>query len=868
MNTSPRVFHRLPTVAMFCFFTICLLTNQADAQKTWDGGGDGSNWFDPLNWSPNGVPTASDDVDLSGAPSEIYTPADHEMFANNMTAGVGANTNLYSARIPLTLSGNLTVNGGRLRLSGGTATANEVIVGSTTTGSTFELDGENGQNGTVAFNSGLGVIGRDFGSSGTALVERQAQWNNTGDLFVGRAGNGTLNVQSGGVVSNANGYVGFFTGSGVAIVDGALSQWNNSGQLEIGRLNRGTVTVQNGGVVSSARAVIGNLAGSAGIVTVDGSGSRWNSGDLRVGNIGDATLNIRNGGVVSSAVASIGINRSSRGQVTVEGTGSRWINSGGLSIGVEGFGVLKVKDGGFVSSLTGSIDDRSGTTSTATIDGPGSQWNTGSLSVGARGRGGLSITNGGLVSNSSGTVGNISNSTGGVSIDGIGSRWNNSGELFLGIDSTRATLVVRNGGVITSLASAMATNSGSSSTATINGTGSQWINTNDLSVGNGGTAVLNIENNALVSVGGRTTIGSQGTVNLNGGRFEFGATSLSNFVSINATSGSMAGIVEITGFNNISDLANIFQASNVNISDVKVGNHGVVFGTGNLLTEFTNYADGEVEILANERMRFEGNSSINAGQINNFGGNLRFTNTMTNESTGRINGRGQLIADGGWINQGRLQLSDGTADIFGNFDNQAGGVVISTGDGTTTFFNDVVHNGAEIRTAAGSNTAFFGNVSGAGAYTGLGDVLMEGTFNPGNSPDVISFGGNLILGIDSLTNFELAGIGLGEFDRFEIGQDFTILSGAGLTVSMIDGFMLDYNQVFEIADVGGSQLGSFLNFGEGDRLGTYNGIDLFITYSYGDGNNVALFSAVPEPGSSMVLALAVIGMVVRRRRAV
>jgi ELWxxDGT repeat protein len=38
--------------------------------KLWDGGGDGASWSDPLNWSDNTLPTASDDVviSVSGAP--------------------------------------------------------------------------------------------------------------------------------------------------------------------------------------------------------------------------------------------------------------------------------------------------------------------------------------------------------------------------------------------------------------------------------------------------------------------------------------------------------------------------------------------------------------------------------------------------------------------------------------------------------------------------------------------------------------------------------------------------------------------------------------------------------------------------------
>ena len=49
------------------------------------------------------------------------------------------------------------------------------------------------------------------------------------------------------------------------------------------------------------------------------------------------------------------------------------------------------------------------------------------------------------------------------------------------------------------------------------------------------------------------------------------------------------------------------------------------------------------------------------------------------------------------------------------------------------------------------------------------------------------------------------------------------------------------------------------NLAEGARVGNFNGIDLFISYAGGNGNDIMLFSAIPEPGLSCLLAFAVIG---------
>ena len=60
-------------------------------------------------------------------------------------------------------------------------------------------------------------------------------WTVGGDLTVGYFGDGTLNVEAGGLVSNIEGRIGYESGSsGTATVTGAGSEWNSSGYLYIG----------------------------------------------------------------------------------------------------------------------------------------------------------------------------------------------------------------------------------------------------------------------------------------------------------------------------------------------------------------------------------------------------------------------------------------------------------------------------------------------------------------------------------------------------------------------------------------------------------------------------------------------------------
>jgi len=49
-------------------------------------------------------------------------------------------------------------------------------------------------------------------------------------------------------------------------------------------------------------------------------------------------------------------------------------------------------------------------------------------------------------------------------------------------------------------------------------------------------------------------------------------------------------------------------------------------------------------------------------------------------------------------------------------------------------------------------------------------------------------------------------------------------------------------------------------------VGNFNGVDLFITYGAGDGNDVAFISAVPEPNSALVLVSLLLFAGLKRRR--
>ncbi|WP_246686004.1 autotransporter domain-containing protein [Mesorhizobium sp. B2-4-6] len=122
-----------------------------------------------------------------------------------------------------------------------------------------------------------GYIGAESGSTGTVTVDGPgSSWTNSTALFVGYSGTGTLTVTSGGTVSNTYGYIGANSGAnfgstGTVMVTGAGSSWTNSGDLYVGTFGAGSLTIQNGGMVSAGSVFVASAAASTGTINI-GSG--------------------------------------------------------------------------------------------------------------------------------------------------------------------------------------------------------------------------------------------------------------------------------------------------------------------------------------------------------------------------------------------------------------------------------------------------------------------------------------------------------------------------------------------------------------------------------------------------------------------
>jgi T5SS/PEP-CTERM-associated repeat protein len=303
--------------------------------------------------------------------------------------------------------------------------------------------------GAVSNTTGYVAYGTD--SKGDVTVSGSGStWTNTGNLEVGRQGNGTLTINQGGKVTNVLGHVGGTNfsqpgvGNGAVTVSGTGSTWTSDINVDIGYLGTGTLTIENGGNVTNANGFLATFVGSTGTATVTGSGSTWtNTDSINIGNLGKGTLTIESGGSVTNTDGHIGPSAGSTGTVFVRGAGSTWNMTGDLFLGAQGTGSLTVENGGQVRSLSGNIARAGGTpygTGSVTVTGAGSKWtNTNELRVGNNGVGTLNIANGGSVANSDAYIATMPGSKGTVTIGGAGATWTINGILNVAGDLNNST---------------------------------------------------------------------------------------------------------------------------------------------------------------------------------------------------------------------------------------------------------------------------------------------------------------------------------------------------------------------------------------------------------------------------------------------
>ncbi|MGJ8640482.1 MAG: beta strand repeat-containing protein [Opitutaceae bacterium] len=229
------------------------------------------------------------------------------------------------------------------------------------------------------------------------------------------------------------------------------------------------------------------------------------------------------------------------------------------------------------------------------------------------------------------------------------------------------------------------------------------------------------------------------------------------------------GTLEMTGPGSILQLQN----------GGKLSNAGLISGTGVIdgsIENTSSFSPGRIRAYLGESTRITGNLD-NDGVVELVGGSIEIQGSMIN--TGDITSRGLLAGNRSYPiaieNQGSMTFSGGTSDVYGNVLNSSSGTIISTGSGVVTFHDNLVNNGTEMRTSEGSSSVFLGDVSGSGAFNGTGTVYFEESFNPGNSPGLVTATADLVMGPSLTSTFEIGGYTQGtEYDFVDAEGELTL----------------------------------------------------------------------------------------------
>jgi T5SS/PEP-CTERM-associated repeat protein/autotransporter-associated beta strand protein len=258
--------------------------------------------------------------------------------------------------------GNLDVSGNMIVDNGGTLTVKGTL---SVTNETFYIGKGTADNSMIISNGGSvtgdnTVIGSEAGATNNRVVVTGvgSLWTNSGSLSVGFAGSGnSMLISNGGKVYNAGGYIGHEASAvgNLVTVTGSNSSWINSGDLYVGFAGQSNrLVISNGGYVSNVNGFDDGIspADAFNSVLVTGSGSKWqNSGNLTFGLAGhDNSLVISNGGIVTVGGLSIigDLSTATNNSVLVTGNNSLLSNSGTITIGNMGSGTLTVANGGML----------------------------------------------------------------------------------------------------------------------------------------------------------------------------------------------------------------------------------------------------------------------------------------------------------------------------------------------------------------------------------------------------------------------------------------------------------------------------------------------------------------------------------------
>lgn len=421
-------------------------------------------------------------------------------------------------------------------------------------------------------------------------------------------------------------------------------------------------------------------------------------------------------------------------------------------------------------------------------------------------------------------IGRDVSSTGSVIVNGQNSRLE-TGNLILGEDGTGALQLEDGATALTQTDAVLGRFATGQGGVMVSG-GSQWDVNGDVSVADGlngfGTVIVTGPQSAL-------NAGNHSSDNFNVGENGFGTLQVADEAEINSFSTSIGGQSDSTG------IASISGDAMWNVSDhLYIGREAGSTGTVNL-TGF----DSELNVAGS---LFVGGESGGMGTLNISSGgdvDLMFVGQVIVNELSTVNHDSGSITAPQIINHGAMFFSS-NATLFSSLEITESGFADAS---QLLSITGKLDNNGQCQINAGGKIRVFGDrLSGAGIFTGTGELDCRANFSPGAQyfdVGTIAVDGDLILADVSLARFDIGGSSPSEYDRLVVDGDLD-LEGGELSISGYGTFQFADGQIFELIDLGGTRTGTFDGLPEGALVDNIDGINLFISYFGGDGNDIVL----------------------------